>query len=146
MSRRLPTGSGTVTLAWWIGAVVATALVVVGDPPINTLHLAPETPFDHTGSGHAKQWKFLEQASAVVPAGSLFSIRAADSDIEMSLYMMSVGILPGATAVPNTYYGRPVANREAVGFILDFGAETGAREGTVRTTAVEGGLVIECGP
>jgi hypothetical protein len=39
----------------------------------------------------------------------------------MSLYMMSVGLLPRSHALPHTYYGQPIAAAATARFVLTFG-------------------------
>lgn len=133
------------TLSWWIGAVIAAVLVVVGGPPIDTLHRAPATPFDNTRSGHAEQWRFLQDASMIVPPGSSFTIHAVDPETEMSLYMMAVGILPLATPIPRTYFGRQIDSSESARFRLTFGIEVGDTDDGQSRTAIAGGIVTDRG-
>lgn len=131
---------------WWIGVVAATSLVVLSGITMELFHLPPETPFDNTRSGHAEQWHFLHEASAHVPAGATFTIQAADSDTAMSLYMLAVGLLPDATAIPRTYYGQPVAASASARFVVAFGADAGDQSGAGRSIAIAGGTVTDRGP
>jgi hypothetical protein len=131
---------------WWIGVLIATGLVVVGGVSVDLSLLPPETPYDHTRSGHAEQWRFLREVSLHVPAGATFTINAPDADTEMSLYAMAVGLLPEATAVPRTYYGRPVVTSASARFVVTFGAEGGSPRGAGLSIAVAGGSVTDRGP
>ncbi len=132
-------------LSWWIGGVVATALVLHGAFANDRWRLPPETPFDNTHSGHAEQWRFLDEASELVPPGATVTIRAPDPDTEMSLSMMAVGLLPEATVVPRTYYGRPVAASAGARFVLTFGAGAGKGDGPGHPVEIAGGTVTDRG-
>jgi len=130
---------------WWIGGVVATAILLFGATRADLTHLPPESPFDNTRSGHAQQWRFLHQASTHVPAGVTFTIRAAEPDTEMNLYVMAVGLLPQATAIPRTYYGQSVADSSPARFVMTFGDVADDLGGAGRTIAVAGGTVTDLG-
>mgnify|MGYP001554346792 CR=1 FL=1 len=145
MSRTANQKPNVATLSWWIGAVVSVSMVLFGAPSPNLQHLFPDTPYDTTGSGHAEQWRFLRAASVVIPAGSSFTIQAAETDTEMSLYMMAVGLLPRATAIPKTYYGRPIKASESARFLCVFGAELGEIDEPGRAMPVIGGIVVDRG-
>lgn len=133
------------SLVWWIGVVVATGLVVAGVPKTVGPRPTAGTPFDATGTGHAEQWRFLDEVSSIVPEGSTLTIHAADAGTEMSLFMMAVGLVPQATVVPRSYYGRPVAGSESARFVATFGAEPGdSGDSTVRVV-VAGGCVTDRG-
>lgn len=129
------------TLVWWSGALAATALLALDLRTVDLSRLPPETPFDNTRSGHAEQWRFLSSAARIVPPGASFTLIAGDPDTEMSLYMMSRALLPQSTALPRSYYGRPLAGSDGARFVLSFGAapEPGA------TTVVPGGFVTDRG-
>ena len=132
-------------LVWWTGVAISFGLVLAGWFATNLSNIPPMTPFDNTGSGHAEQWSFLREASALVPADSTFTIEAPDPDTEMSLYMMAVGLLPGSTAIPGTYYGQPVAAASAR-FVLAFGVDHAGSVHPDRTTAVTDGFVTDRRP
>jgi hypothetical protein len=135
--------SRVVPAAWWVGAALSSALVLAGAIRTDISRLPPETPFDNTGSGHAEQWRFLVAASDRVPADATFTVHAADPDTEMSLYMMSVGLLPGSTAIPASYWGRPVAAAADARFVLDFGAEVAETAESQRSVALPGGFLTD---
>lgn len=132
-------------LAWRIGAVVATALVLLGAVDNDRCRLPPETPFDNTRSGHAEQWRFLDEASQLVPVGATVTIHAPDPDTEMSLSMMAVGLLPRATVIPRTYFGRPAAASAGARFVLTFGAGAGGIDDPGRSVEIAGGTVTDRG-
>jgi hypothetical protein len=130
-------------LSWWIGGVVATVFVLQGAFANDSWRLPPETPFDNTHSGHAEQWRFLEETSELVPPGATVTIHAPDPDTEMSLAMMAVGLLPQATMTPRTYYGRSVAASAGARFVLTFGAGAGESDDPGRSVEIAGGTVTD---
>ena len=132
-------------LSWWIGGFVATALVLLGAVDTARCRLPPETPFDNTRSGHAEQWRFLSEASELIPPGATLTIRAPDPDTEMSLSMMAVGLLPEATVIPKTYYGRTVHASAEARFVLTFGIKAGKSEDQGRSVEIAGGVVTDRG-
>jgi hypothetical protein len=130
-------------LTWWAGVMISACLVLIGAFDIDLSSLPPETPFDNTRSGHAEQWRFLDEASTIVPAGSTFTVDAPEADTEMSLYMMSIGLLPNSTPIPRSYFGTPVAASESARFVLSFGIENTQTNDAVGTTKVAGGFVTD---
>jgi hypothetical protein len=130
---------------WWIGGVVATGIVLLGALRVDVSHIPLDTPFDNTRSGHAEQWRFLDEASELVPAGATVTIHAPDPDTEMSLSMMAVGLLPRAAMIPRAYYGRSVAASAGARFILTFGAGAGESDGPGRSVEITGGTVTDRG-
>ena len=130
---------------WWAGVAVLVVWLLLGASSTDLTAIPPDSPFDGTGSGHAEQWLFLDAASSVVPAGSTFTVDAPDRSTEMSLYMISVGLLPHAIAVPATYYGTPVAAAETARFVLAYGGDSEV-DGAVHTTRVRGGVVLDRQP
>lgn len=131
------------TCIWWIGAIVSACLVLLDMWYPDVSPLLPTTPYDNTSSGHAEQWRFLLEASSLVSPGSTFTIHAAEPDTEMSLYMMAVGLLPDATAIPRTYYGRPIEGSESARFLLTFVAEGNHTAELQGSTAISGGRVTD---
>ena len=73
----------------------------------------PVTPVDGIDPAAARQWTFLRRARAVVPAGATYTVTAPTRDVEMNLYMMSLGLLPDARGIPSSYYGVSTAERGA---------------------------------
>jgi hypothetical protein len=132
-------------ISWWIGGFVASALVLLGAVDNDRWRVPPVTPFDNTRSGHAEQWRFLSEASELIPPGATVTIHAPDPDTEMSLSMMAVGLFPEATVVPRTYYGRPVSASAGARFVLTFGAGSGERDDPGRSVEVAGGAVTDRG-
>lgn len=145
MSRDGWTTQKFAAISWWIGLAAASGLVLVGGFRLGNTGLPPHTPFDATGSGHAEQWLFLDEASRVVPDDTSLTVAASDADTEMSLYMMAVGLVPHATIIPKSYYGRPVAATDTARFVAAFGAAAGAAESSSRTIEIAGGTVTDRG-
>jgi hypothetical protein len=146
MSRTFGAMPRFAAFSWWLGVVVSAGLVLLGALDTEAPRLPPETPFDCTGSGHAPQWRCLAEASRLVPAGSTFTVRGPDPGIEMSLYMMAVGLLPDSTAIPTTYYGRPVAASAGARFVVTCGSKPEPADDPLCTLEVEGGFVTDRGP
>jgi len=138
--------SSIVALSWWLGVAISAVLIVLAAANSDLSRLPPTSPFDNTDSGHAEQWRFLDQASRLVPDNETFTVRASDSPTEMSLYTMSVGLLPRSTGIPKTYYGKSVGTSASARFVLVFGAEPARDEDAGRTTPIDGGFVIDRGP
>ena len=67
----------------------------------------PTTPVDHTDGAAARQWIFLCKARTVLPPGTTYTVIAPTRDVEMNLFMMSLGLLPEAEGLPSSYYGVP---------------------------------------
>jgi len=130
---------------WWIGGVVATGIVLLGVLQVDVSHIPPDTPFNNTSSGHAEQWRFLDEASELVPAGATVTIHAPDPDTEMSLSMMAVGLLPHAAMIPRAYYGRSVDASAGAQFVLTFGAGADESDGPGRSVEIAGGTVTDRG-
>ena len=130
-------------LCWWLGLVIATGLVLRGALGLEVSRLPPKTPFDGTRSGHAEQWRFLDAASHLVPEGATFTIHAADPETEMSLYMMSVGLLPESTAIPATYWGQAVAASGRARFVLTFEPDKRDTAAPDRSVALPGGFLTD---
>jgi len=103
-------GSGRRTrCGWWLGAAVL-ALVMLARAATWLVWLGqglPATPLDRTQSELARQWQTLAEAAALVPSGAVVTVREAGAGDEMSLHMMAVGLIPSASVVPSSYYGRP---------------------------------------
>lgn len=68
---------------------------------------APVTPLDRTDASAARQWLFLRRAATIVPPGATYTVIAPAGDVEMNLFMMSLGLLPRARPLPSSYYSVP---------------------------------------
>lgn len=71
----------------------------------DSVFVRPITPLDGIDPAAARQWTFLRRAQTVVPAGATYTVIAPTRDVEMNLYMMSLGLLPDARALPMSYHG-----------------------------------------
>ena len=65
------------------------------------------SPVDYTDGAAARQWIFLRKARTVIPPGTTYTVIAPTRDVEMNLFMMSLGLLPEAEGLPSSYYGVP---------------------------------------
>jgi hypothetical protein len=105
-------------------------------PSFSSALRMPATPLDWTSPQAASLWFFLARARDRVPAGTSYTVQARDPDDEMSLYMLSLGLLVEQKALPTSYFGVPTpefGNRAR--FALVFG--------TARSRVGPGRLVCE---
>jgi hypothetical protein len=65
---------------------------------------------DRTDGEAARQWLFLWQARALLPPGTSYTVLGPNPEIEMNLFMMSLGLFPQAEGLPSSYYGVPTPN------------------------------------
>jgi hypothetical protein len=100
---------GTLTLLWLLGAslllVFPIRLWIRAAPP--DLLARPTTPVDQTDGAAARQWIFLRKVRTVLPPGATYTVIAPTRDVEMNLFMMSLGLLPEAEGLPSSYHGVP---------------------------------------
>jgi len=141
MGTKETTPGGVVAAVWCFGIIISTAALV--SLPLRSAEVdhSLRTPFDNTGSGHAAQWAFVSEASHHVPHGATFTVAAADRDLEMSLYMMAVGLLPEAVALPSSYYGRSTPIGERAGFVVEFEGSASDHPPRYHAIEVTGGWV-----
>ena len=96
--------------AVWFAGAAALALFPLwrffSRPLAEQLRL-PITPVDRVDGARARQWRFLAESRPHVPPRASFTVLAADSDVEMALYMMSFGVLQDGVPLPTRYYGNP---------------------------------------
>ncbi len=78
------------------------------------------SPVDHTDGAAARQWTFLWKARTVVPPGTTYTVIAPTRDVEMNLFMMSLGLLPEAEGLPSSYYGVPTPNGFRARYVLAY--------------------------
>ena len=149
MSSTTRTNRQRVMLVWWLGALVATVILLAHPYRDGSPDLSRRSPFDNTGSGHAEQWIFLSEATRHVPSHASFTVTAPNHETEMSLFMMAVGLLPEATPLPTSYYGQPTSIGDEVKFVLEFGEPTSDQRSRGPAIEVSGGRVkqrLSAGP
>ena len=96
---------------------------------------APVTPLDRTDDAAARQWIFLRRAATIIPPGATYTVIAPTLDVEMNLFMMSLGLLPGARPMPSSYYEIPAPNvGSRARYVLAY--QNAAVVGPVRVRAV----------
>ena len=142
MFPRTETSNRVVGAIWWAGVFISVVLLI-RPHGWEGIDLSRRSPFDNTGSGHAEQWVFLNEAAEHVPRGASFTIVAPDRETEMSLYMMSVGLLPDALPFPSSYYGRATTDGESARFVLVFSDHRDHRPEGGRPIAVDGGQLVD---
>ena len=130
-------------LLWWVGALISLTMLLAHPFRHDDLELSQRTPFDNTGTWHAEQWRFLHQAAQLIPKNASFTVVAGDHDVEMSLSMMSVGLLAEARLLPSSYYGEPVPAGAAARFVLEYGDSRRSRQGETFVALIPGGTLWE---
>jgi hypothetical protein len=143
MGAEKPSIRSIVVAAWWLGTAVALALLLGIPLRLGTIDCSLRSPFDNTHSGHADQWIFLNEAAHHVPRGATLTVLAADREIEMSLFMMAVGLLPEASTLPSSYYGRSTAIGDRARFVLEMNGSESERLTGAISTAIAGGRITE---
>jgi hypothetical protein len=107
------------TLGWLTGAILLLAFParfwIRAAPP---RLLTAATPLDATDPAAARQWLFLSRTRATVPRGATYTVIAPTKDVEMNLFMLSLGLLPEAQALPSSYYGVPASEGNRARFVL----------------------------
>lgn len=102
----------------------------------------PVTPYDGVNAVLAEQWRFAAEAAPFVTPGSQFTVRCEPACDEMSLFMMAAGLIPHATALPSSYYGRPLPSTGAEApYVLLFGSACRRPVGMVPVAQLEAGCV-----
>ncbi|MFN2384984.1 MAG: hypothetical protein ABR576_01625 [Thermoanaerobaculia bacterium] len=121
--------------------VLASAALFVGpvarwlDVPAQERLLVPQTPVDRTLGRYAEEWRFLARAREFVPDGASVTVRAESHAREVSLYILSIGLLPEARLVPAAYYDAPAEHpKRRARFVLSLGCHPPYRAG-LRTVA-----------
>lgn len=102
----------------------------------------PTSPLDNIGGLNETTrlgWGFLWQVRDVLPAGTTFTIVAADRQTEMSLYMMSYAVLTECRGVPTSYYGIATPERGAEArYVLAYGCAAEVPGATLVQTLGDG--------
>jgi len=129
-------------LLWLWGAVLLLAFPVrdwIRAAP-DSVFLRPVTPLDGIDPAAARQWTFLRRARAVVPAGATYTVIAPTRDVEMNLYMMSLGLLPDAQGFPSSYYGVSTEQGARARYVLAYENPPLSEEARVRAVFPEGSV------
>lgn len=111
---RTGAADGSRTSIWFAGCIALLVVIAAqwARTPSAERFRPPTSPLDRVGGlNEAKRlgWGFLWQVREVLPPGSTYTILAADTQTEMSLYMMSLAVLPELQGMPTSYYERPTA-------------------------------------
>ena len=134
---------GFVDAVWCLGALISVVILLAHSYRFDAIDLTRRSPFDNTGSGHAEQWIFLEEASRQVPEGASFTVVAPDRDTEMSLFMMAVGLVPESSPVPSSYYGQSTGRGDLAEFVLRFGESGSLPPSEIPVASISGGRVTQ---
>jgi hypothetical protein len=144
-SRFVRSGTSRVLTNPWIWLGGATAVLIAGVStsriPSRSLLTVPATPLEHTNGRLAPLWSFLVEVRDKVPEGASYTLRASDSDDEMGLYMLSLGVLDKQVALPSSYFG--VATREGgeARYVLSYGGDLPAPDGALLVFRARDGAV-----
>jgi hypothetical protein len=125
---------------WLAGAMLLLAFPILywSRAVPGQLIAAPVTPLDGSDSAAARQWSFLRRARAVVPAGATYTVIAPTRDVEMNLYMMSLGLLPDARGLPSSYHGISTEDGEHARYVLAYEDPPLSEEARLRVVFPEG--------
>ena len=83
----------------------------------------PVTPLDRSPGKASKLWLFLDLAREHLPEGATYTVVAADSESEMWLFMIAIGLFVDHQILPTSYFGNslPEVGGRAE-YVLAFGA------------------------
>ena len=103
----------------------------------------PATPVDLTHGAAARQWRFLASARGLIPPVAPFTVRAADRQEEMNLFMLALGLFPQLPPVPTSYWERPYPRHaRAARFALALGCVGQEEEGWEVVSRLPDGCVL----
>ena len=135
-----------VRAVWFVGAfaLVLFPLARFFRQPLREELRLPTTPVDRVDPARATQWLFLTESRRHLPPKPSFTVLAEDPDVEMSLYMMSYGVVEDGLPLPTRYYGNPTPEfgREAR-YVLAFGLPDVPEPSARLVARVRGGAVYE---
>jgi hypothetical protein len=101
----------------------------------------PDTPLDRTNPAAAQEWRFLRRARAWVPPGASFTVLAEDRNREMSLFMISIGLLPDRWPLPSSYFLQPDASGARAEYVLAFQCDPRGAAGGILIRRLPDGCV-----
>ena len=139
-------GSRRVLRNPWIWLGGATAVLIAGlstsrIPSSRLLLTIPATPLDLTNVRLARLWNFLAEVRDKVPEGASFTLLAADPDDQMSLYMLSLGVLDKQVALPSYYWGGAMPQGGQARYVLSYGGALPGTEGALLVFRARDGAV-----
>ena len=104
----------------------------------------PETPFDRTNADLHAQWALLLAARDHLPRDASFTVRAPSPDQEMSLFMLSLGLLGWEHARPTSYWGASLPEEGGrTRFVLSLGPPLADERGLRLLQRLDTGCVYE---
>lgn len=128
----------------WLGG----ALLLLAGPlshrlarPLGDQLHVPGTPIDRSNWVMAREWAFLQSCRGFVPPRASLTVLAPDPDAETNLYMMALGIFPGNTVLPTSYFGNAVSEGDRAEFVLVYGRRQAFETAHERLGRVEYGAV-----
>jgi len=103
------------------------------------------TPVDRSADPYDDIWLFLEQARQLIPSGAAYTIVGNDGNLEMRMFMISLGILTDHEAIPTRYYSRDLTRLAAnAEYILAYGREMQDKS-LILVAHIDGGSIYRRG-
>jgi len=112
--------------------------------PPNHRFVMPETPFENTPGLDEARWTFLLQAGEILPVGASYTVRAADTGVEMRLFMLAGSLLVDQKGLPTSYYDEPMAAGAEARWVLSWECRV-VPDGARVVRRLEGGCVCDRG-
>jgi hypothetical protein len=102
-------------VSYWLAACWFTlAIPVSGWLAVDRESLSlPQTPVDRIDGDLAASWRFLQEARHAVLPGESYTVRAERIDLEMMIYMMSLGLTTRRQGYPTSYHNFPTPEEGA---------------------------------
>lgn len=107
----------------------------------------PASPVERVNPELGRTWRLLRDVAPRIPPGATFTVRAASAEVEMEAFMVAVGLIPHAQALPSSYYGvpQPRAGGEAE-WVVVVGEASLSPEGVEVVSRSENGLLLRRRP
>ena len=130
----------------WVLLAGATAVLITGIsvsrlPMSASLFRVPATPLDLTNPWLARLWGYLVEVRHKVPEGASYTVLAPDRNTEMTLYMLSLGLLDRQVAVPSSYFGEARPEGGDARYVLCYGGVAPGTPGAVPVYGARDGAV-----
>jgi hypothetical protein len=115
------------------------------DVPAGERWRLPDTPLNASNPAVAEEWRFLSRARASVPPGASFTVLAPGLNREMSLFMISIGLMPDRRPLPTSYFEGPDAAGARAEYVLAFQCDPRGAAGAVLIRRLPDGCVYRRG-
>jgi hypothetical protein len=131
------------SLLWILGTLVLLAFSVDRWRSSSAPLGSAQTPVDRVNPLYARQWLLLRQAGDVIAPGASYTVRAANTDLEMLLFMLSCSALPDRVAFPTTYWGVPQRDGPRARYVVAYDCVTEEESGLRVVRRFSEGCVLE---